>query len=335
MTAELTSKTVWQVLGIIAALILAYAIRDVLILIFIALILAAVLEPAVQYLVNKRFPKTVAILVWYFIIIGLLTFIFAVMVPPITRQISQLNQFFPYRYTNNLNSWTTYSQPTATVNLLEQLTGFLRQWRDAAGSSGVNIVSGIFSLFGGFLSFVSVLVMTFYMLLERDGLKKLIICLTPILWREKALRLLQRMQDKMGLWVRGQLLLMLSIGVLTYVGLLILGVKYALVLALVAGLLEIVPIVGPITSAIPAVVTAFGQSPTKALMVFILYVVIQQAEGHILVPKIMSKSLGLSPVIVIIAILIGAKLGGITGTLLAVPAVTALSVLWEDRPTTI
>ena len=125
MAVDLNSKTVWQVLGAIIVMILAYVIRDVLILIFISLILAAVLRPAVQYLIDRRIPKTLAILLWYFIVIGLLTFIFAVMVPPVTRQIAQLNQFFPYQYTNNLNRWAT-TTPTVTVNLLEQLTGFLQ-----------------------------------------------------------------------------------------------------------------------------------------------------------------------------------------------------------------
>ena len=189
----------------------------------------------------------------------------------------------------------------------------------------------MYGIFGGFISFVSVLVMTFYMLVERDGLQKFVNTVVPVLWRERVLILLWRMQEKMGLWVRGQLILMASVGVLSYTALLILGVPYALVLALLAGLLEIVPVVGPITAAVPAVVIAFAVSPMRALTVLLIYVVIQQLENHVLVPRVMSRSIGLSPLLVIIAILLGAKLGGITGTLLAVPAITALSVMWEVK----
>ncbi len=331
MTIDFTPKVLWQVLGALVVLVVLYAIRDVLVLIFIALILAAVLEPAVQYFVTKNVPKGLAILLWYFIVIGLITFIFAVVVPPVTRQIAELARDFPFEYTTTRYGWNGPASAVVapTTDLLEQFTSFLRHWRDAAGSRGGNLITTVFGIFGGFVSFVSVLVMAFYMLLERDGLRKFVKAIVPVNFQEPALSLLQRMQYKMGLWVRGEFILMVSVGLLSYIALLILGVRYALVLALLAGLLEIVPIIGPITAAIPAVVIAFAESPLRAVTVLVMYVVIQQLENHVLIPRVMSKSIGLSPLLVIIAILVGAKLGGIVGTLLAVPAITALSVLWQ------
>lgn len=337
MFLDLAPKIFWQILLAIIVLVLAYLVRDILALILISLVIAAVLQPAVNYLVSKRWPRSLAILVWYFIAIGLLTFVFAVMAPPITHEFRQLSYDFPFLYSQAQDGWgltNSYTQTSAAPNLLEQFLMFLGQWREAAGTEGGRNISGlslIFGIFGGFVSFLSVLVMAFYMLLERDGLSRLVATVVKSESQTRVLSVLMRMQEKMSLWLRGQLVLMVLVAALTYIALLILGVRFALILALVAGLLEIVPFIGPITAAVPAFLIAVAESPIKGVAVLVIYVVIQQVENHILVPKIMSKTIGLSPLVVIVAILVGAKLGGIVGALLAVPIVTALSVLWEER----
>ena len=123
---------------------------------------------------------------------------------------------------------------------------------------------------------------------------------------------------------------MFAVGFLTFVGLRILGVKYALTLAVIAGILEIVPVIGPIISSIPAIIIGFTQSPFLGLLVLILYAVIQQSENHIIVPKVMQKTTGLSPVVIVISFLIGAKLLGLLGILLAVPIAVILSVFVDE-----
>ena len=139
-----------------------------------------------------------------------------------------------------------------------------------------------------------------------------------------------RMQKKLGLWLRGQLILCLVIFILTYIGLLILGVKYALIIAVIAGLTEFIPYLGPVLGAIPAVFIAFTQSPTLALFTAILYIIIQQIENNFLVPKIMQKAVGLNPIVSIVAIMIGFSVGGVVGALLSIPVATAGTVLVED-----
>jgi predicted PurR-regulated permease PerM len=134
----------------------------------------------------------------------------------------------------------------------------------------------------------------------------------------------------MGLWVLGQILLSVCIFVGVYIGLSLLGVQYALVLALLAGVFEVVPFIGPTLSAIPALFIAFTQSPTLAIAVLVLYIAVQKLESWILVPKIMQKTVGTSPVVIIFALLIGVKLGGIVGLLLAVPIVAIFTVLKEE-----
>jgi predicted PurR-regulated permease PerM len=153
--------------------------------------------------------------------------------------------------------------------------------------------------------------------------------------------LLEKIQKKMGLWILGQLILSFSIFVLTLVGLLIIGLVFkgqganpilanALLLALLAGLLEVMPYMGPFLSAVPAVLIAFIYSPPLALIVAILYLIIQKTEGYVLVPKVMEKTVGTSPLAVLLALLIGYKLAGIIGLLIGVPLVSAITVIVNE-----
>ncbi len=130
--------------------------------------------------------------------------------------------------------------------------------------------------------------------------------------------------------MQGQLFLGVIVGVLVYIGLSLLGIRFALLLAIIAGILELVPYIGPVLSAIPAVILAFFQAPILALWILILYIVVQQLENYLLVPVIMKKVVGLNPVVVIIALLIGGKLLGILGIILAVPAAAVLAEFFKD-----
>ena len=161
-------------------------------------------------------------------------------------------------------------------------------------------------------------------------MKRFIRSLTPTRHQPYISQLINKMQVKMGYWLRGQLLLSVIIFFMVFIVLSIFGIKYALILALTAGIFEIIPYLGPLISAIPAVFFAFAQSPSKALLVVLLYFIIQRIENDIIVPKVLGKSIGLNPLVVIFAILIGARVGGVVGALLAVPVVTALSVYFED-----
>jgi predicted PurR-regulated permease PerM len=144
------------------------------------------------------------------------------------------------------------------------------------------------------------------------------------------MNLVEAVQAKMGGWFRGQILLCFIIGLLYYIGLLIIGIESPLVLALFGGLTEFIPYLGPILGGIPIVFVAFVASPWKGLLALILLVIIQQAEGHFIVPKVMQKAVGLNPLISIIALLVGAQLYGILGALLAIPVATAVSVVYKE-----
>lgn len=154
--------------------------------------------------------------------------------------------------------------------------------------------------------------------------------LAPIEYQPYVAHLMKKMSHKMGEWLRGQIILGLIVGVAVYIGLTLLGVKYALVLALIAGILEVIPYVGPIISLVPALIVGFAQSPVIGLAVIILYLIVQQLENNVLVPKVMQKVTGLNPIISILALLVGLKAGGLAGAVLSIPLAMMGVVILED-----
>jgi len=202
--------------------------------------------------------------------------------------------------------------------------------QQALSTATEGVFTALSSAFGGVIFLIAVLVLTMYMIIEEDALIKIVKEFTPTRYHSHLGETAMRVQVKMGQWLRGQLFLMLFVGALTYIGLLILGVPFALVLALIAGILELIPYAGPILSAVPAIIVGFSISPVMAVMIIVLYFLVQQLENNLLVPKIMEKAVGLNPVIIIVAVLIGAKLGGILGAILAVPVATIVSVILTD-----
>lgn len=202
--------------------------------------------------------------------------------------------------------------------------------RDVLTNISGNLVQSISSIFGGLLSFVLIIVISFYLAVQEKGIEEFLRLITPIQHERYVISLWKRSQRKIGRWMQGQLLLGLIVGVLVYLGLTILGVKYALFLAVLAALFEIIPVFGPILAAIPAVIFGFLDSLSLGFMVLGLYVIIQQFENHLIYPLVVRKVVGVSPIVVIISLIVGAKLAGFLGILLAVPVAAALIEFTDD-----
>jgi predicted PurR-regulated permease PerM len=325
----LTYSTIFRVVIVLLALFLLYLVREIIALVFVSIVLAAAFDPWVDWFEKYKIPRAIAILMIYVIILAVLGITIILLIPPVSEQISQIAHNFPFYYQKlsevlsnlqNETSQDTSSQlPTALETISATLTGATK-----------SIFATISSLFGGLISLIAVLVLVFYMTVEEEFLKKFILLLTPQTYQDHLIGLINRIQKKIGMWLRGQLTLCLIVAMLVYLGLTLLGVKYALLLAIIAGILEIVPFVGPTVSAIPAVFVAFSDSLVKVLLVVLLYFIVQQFENHVIVPKVMQKAVGLNPIIVIVVVLVGAKLGGVLGALLAVPVAAAIGVFLSD-----
>jgi len=324
---NLSYTSILKVILVFLIIFFLYLIREVIALVFVAVVLAAALDPFVDFFQKNKIPRAVSILVIYLVIFAVFSLVIVLLIPPVSEQVGQLAKNLP----------DYYERVLLGINEIRDGGGQSATLPEALGSLSDNLAEatkGVFTtltgIFGGLISLISVLVIVFYLVVEEKGLKHFIRFVTPNQYQAYVTNLVDRIQVKMGLWLRGQLTLMLIVGLMTYIGLMIMGVKYALLLALIAGLTEIIPFVGPFIGAVPAIFIAFSDSWVKAILVGVLYIIVQQLENHILVPKVMQKSVGLNPVIVIVAILIGGKLGGIIGALLAVPVAAMISVFLSD-----
>jgi len=327
ITIHISSLSIFKVLGVFLILVFAYLVWDIIVLLFVSLLFAASLTPAIDWMEGKKIPRAVGILLIYAAVLLLLSLVAVLIIPPITEQIQQLASTLPSYYERLIQSFGNFKLQSDTGQVLQQNLSSVGQTLSSYTGSVFSLVSG---LFGGVVTFVTVLVLTFYFIVKKDGLKNFVQSLSPIKYQKYAVSVFLRIQDKLGLWLRGQLLLSGIIFLITLIGLLILDVRYALVLALIAGITEAIPFVGPFIGAVPAVFLAFLESPLKGIFVVILYIVVQQLENNIIVPKVMAKAVGLNPIVVIVAILLGAKLAGVLGAVLAIPVATAVMVGARD-----
>lgn len=285
---------------------LLWDLRSILASLFIAYILSAALSPAVDFLISKKIPRTLATVAVFLSVLVGFSIIVLPLIPFAVKQTSSFISHFP-AYLERIGG------PL-------DLTSLLQAEMDLVGKSAFTLTSKVF---GGVLSVITTTVISFYLLLNREDLKKV---LAPVLGASLA-----RIDVKLGAWVRGQILLCVIIGLFTWIGLTIIGVPQAFPLAIIAGALEIVPTIGPIISAVPAVIVALTISPGLAMAVVGLYILIQMSENHLLVPKIMQQVTGLNPIVVIVGILIGGNLMGVLGAVLAIPLILVLTEIVVNR----
>ena len=323
---EISPKTIFWVLGVGVLAVLIYMVRDIIAVLIFAIIIASALEPILRYAQSKKIPRLLSLVVIYllfFIFFAALIYIFLPLV------LDQLRDFF--------QNYPTYfgkiEEAAGVITFLPGLSGNIHELLSQLTEqipSLTSLISYISAIFGGILSFVVVLVVSFYLSISRNALDNFLKAILPPQFEVYVHSLWVRAQYKMGRWLQAQILLSFIMALITGLGLWILGVKYAFLVAVIAGVLEIVPYVGPIVAGGLATLLALSQSATLGLCTLVFFVAAQQLEGHILVPLLIKKLVGLNPVAVILAMLIGAKLGGILGILLAVPIAAVIDEFFDD-----
>lgn len=333
VTINISTGTVLKILGILILILFAYIIRDILLMVFIAIIFAALIEPVVNILERKRIPRGVGIVLIYIILLFFIYLTVSLLIPPIAQQVGLLTSNFPGLWDRVVENYASIQQYSEEQGIYSNIQNTLEGLQSGLQQAATGAYAFIIALFQNIINFLMVLVITFYLVVEKDSVHKLFRAVAPARYHEHLIQLFHDIQKKIGDWARGQLILGAIIGALSFVGLLILLPKYALVLALVAGITELIPYIGPILGAIPAVFLGFTVPPFsvgRGMAVLILYVAIQQLENNVIVPKVMQKTLGLNPVVIIIVMLIGARLAGIIGLIIAIPVATTISVLVKD-----
>jgi predicted PurR-regulated permease PerM len=313
----------------------AWEVRAVLLLLYISALLAIGFSPVVRIIERqkvipigtRRLPRWLAILLLYLMFIGVLVAIFLTIVPPLVRQAQDLGRALPGMIERAQDFLIEHRILDHRLTLREAVTqGPLP---DATGYVDT-VFSAVGSILGGLFGFFTILILTFYLLVDADNLLSGFLQLFPRDRRTRVAGACREVTVKVSAWLMGQMILASVIGITAAIGLWLLGIPYFYVLALIAGIGEMIPMVGPLLAALPSIAVAFTVSPTAALWVTLYYIAQQQLENHVLVPKIMERQVGVSAVTVIVALMIGGSLLGIMGAILAVPTAAILQVVIQE-----
>jgi len=333
-TAEIKSIILWTIAMVFLAVVVfwcAYLARAVLLLIYCSVLLAIGFSPIVRLIERQtrlpigsaRFPRWLAILVLYLGILGVLTLIGFLIIPPMVHQAQSLWTALPDMFDRAQEFLIHKGWLSEHLTLREAVAKTPGSSGNAAGA----IAGAVINVVGGIFGIVTILILTFYLLVESAALRDTFLRLFPKRQRARVHHAGREVTVKVSAWLGGQLLLGGIIGGSSAIGLWALGIPFFYVLALVSGVGELIPVVGPFLSAVPAIAVAATVSLDKVVFVAIFFIVQQQVENHLLVPRIMSKQVGVSAVTVIVALLIGGSLLGILGALLAVPTAAILQVI--------
>jgi predicted PurR-regulated permease PerM len=311
-------------------------IQGVIVLFLVAVIFATSIEPLVFYLHGIGVGRGVSVLLIYVSLVTVITVFVVILVNALLAQIGQLVTALP-QISRQLGLLAVALPPgllrDAATSLLVGMSS-VRVRQELSSLFNSNTIAGLLvatlGVIESLFALVTVFVIAYFWIAERIAFRRLLMHLVKQENRERALAIWLNVELKVGQWARGQLLLMLSVGVLEGVGFAVLGVPFALLLGVFAGLMEIIPILGPYLGAIPAILVALTQSPTQALLVAAWTIIVNLVEGNILIPRIMQKAVGLSPLTVILALLAGANLYGVLGALLAVPVAAAIQAVIQE-----
>ncbi|MFH0803568.1 MAG: AI-2E family transporter [Candidatus Tagabacteria bacterium] len=302
----------------LAALIfyLIYQIRDILVLFIFALIISVLFNPAIDFLVKKRVPRVLAVLMLYsiiFIFIGILIFLIA---PIFINDIRLFTDRFPQFFDKFAPMFKSIGLKDRALENFDNFSQAIQGWLTNASSG---IFKAIVSIFGSIFSTITIFSISIFLSLEDRGVEKIISLLFPKRYEANILNLWAKCQNKVAGWFGTRILSCFFVGLMTFIVCKILLMKYALSFGLLAGVTNIVPIIGPIVAGAVMILFALLDSWSKAAFILIIFILIHQIEGNVILPLLSKKFIGLSPVLVLIALMIGGKLWGITGAILVIP----------------
>jgi predicted PurR-regulated permease PerM len=336
---QISSGTIIKAIVIALLFVALYYLRDILLVVVLAIVIASSVEPGTQWFLRRRVPRILAVLLIYSAAVVTLVGVFYFLFLPLLNQSASFLSTLP-GYLGELQVWNPLQNSEFLSSGGSVIQGFsehfsLAQIVEQINSTISNLSNGFFStastVFGGVLSLVLVVVLSFYLSVESDGVSNFLRIVTPAKNENYVLSLWKRSQHKIGLWMQGQIVLAIIIAMLVFLGLTLLGIENALLLAMLAGLFEIIPLFGPILAAIPAVTLALVTSGmSSALMVVGLYIIIHQFENQLIYPLVVRKIVGVPPLVSILALVVGFKLAGFVGLLISVPVATMLIEFLND-----
>ena len=333
---SITANTVSVALLIVAGAYVLWLLRSLVLLVLTAIVIASAIEPWITFFIRRHIPRFFATLLVYAIvfcsIFGVIFFLF----PPIVSDAANFLSILP-KYLDTLNvssQFSSLSNMTSFVSGKNDLQSFLQTFLSLqavfSASSG-GIVQFLTAFFENIFALVLIIVLSFYFALQDTGVDDFLRLVMPVKYEDYSVDLWRRSQKKIGLWMQGQVLLSVIVGILVYLGLLIIGVPYALLLAVFAAMAEVIPIFGSLIAGAVAIAVGYSDGGIAlAAIVLGLYVVVNQFESNLIYPLIVKKVIGIPPLLVIIALIAGYTLAGFLGSLLAVPIAAVMLEFISD-----
>ena len=327
LTININACTIIKILVILGITALLWQLRELVLIIVTSIVLASATEPGIRFFTKFKLPRVFSVLIVYMAVIGLFVGVIYSFVPVLLQETSGLLKDMP-TLTEALESDTAV---TALLPDGVNISGLQDSLGELITTYSSNAFAFVNMVFGGIFTFVLIIIFSFYFAVEESNMRDFIRIITPKKQEKYAIDLLKRSQRKVGRWMQGQLLSGLIIGMLTYLGLTIIGVKYALLLSAIVVLFGLIPVFGIILATIPAVAIGFVTGgTTMALLVLALYLIIQQFEGNLIYPLIVTRVVGVPPLMVMLALIVGAQLAGFLGILLSVPLAAVLQEVVKD-----
>lgn len=314
---EISYKTIVFTVIFLLFLWFLHLVTDIILELFVALLIMTTLQPLVAYLARFGIPKGISILIVYAFSIGVTAFAVVSIVPALIDQTTSLISVLP-EYLKSLG------MPQFIID--EFSTQIIAQ----AVSIPTELVKLAYAIVSNVLTILAVLIFAYYLLIAKDKFDGYLAQFLDEEKRSRFINVLNQLETRLGGWARGEIILMFIVGLANYIGFRLIGIPYALPMAILAGILEVVPYAGPFMAAIPPIIIGFSISPLTGLAAFSWTFLVQQVENYLLVPKVMEKSVGVDPIIILLSLSIGFKLAGVGGAVIAVPLVITLHILIKE-----
>ena len=313
----------WRIFAFFLILAVLYSIREIITLLILAVVISAICQPFVDYLQRKKISRLLGVSLVFVLILAILGVFFWLVVPLIVFQFSN--------FVANFNETIAkIGSRNIFREIIQQLIVNLKTALDVLTQGATAIFNLVFSIFGGIFSALTCLVLAFYLTLEERGVEKFFRSILPKSYENRLISIFEKSSSRIGRWFQGRLLLSLIMGLFSWLGLYLLGVKYSGTLALLTAVLDVIPLMGPIFAGLIVFLVALTDSWLLGIWALLFFVILQQLEGVLLTPLIMRKTTGLSLLVVLLAFLIGIKIAGLIGFILAIPLAIIVQEIFEE-----
>ena len=335
---HINSWTIVKAIVIILLFAVLFLLKDLVLVLLMSIVIASAIEPANQWFMRRGVPRLFSVILIYLLLfVCIVGIVFFLLIPLLSESSDFLRNFPLYFNANTVSDTLSSSEFLSSQSIVDgikdsvSLNQAISQINAIISTITSNTFGAVTAVFGGILSFFLMIVLSFYLAVEEDGVAKFLKAVTPLKHEKYVISLWKRSQKKIGLWMQGQFVLAIIVGMLVYLGLLITGVPNALLLAVLAAAFEIIPLFGPILASIPATMIAFvADGFPLALVVIGLYIIIHQFENQLIYPLVVKKVVGVSPIVSIVALVAGWQLAGFFGLVLSVPIAAVIIEFFDD-----